>query len=146
MIVCPYKDLGRYAPIIPGLEEAMKAIAERTEWTTGVIPLSGGNRILAQEVTTSEAGSKSCEAHRKFLDVQYIVEGEEVVGWAPVDTLTPDGAFDEEKDCGFFSGPVDYMRIAEGYCYVVFPEDAHMPGVHLDKARNIKKMVIKLKV
>ena len=35
MIVCPYKDLGRYAPVIPGLEEAMKAIDAMTEWTPG---------------------------------------------------------------------------------------------------------------
>lgn len=146
MIVCPYKDLGRYAPIIPGLEEAMKAVAEMKEWTPGTIPLSDGNRILVQDVTTTEAGSKLCEAHQTYLDIQYIVEGEEVVGWAPLDTLTLEGEFNTEKDIGRYAGPVDYMRITEGNCYVVFPEDAHMPGVHLDKARNIKKLVFKLKV
>lgn len=146
MIVCPYKDLGRYAPIIPGLEEAMKAAAEMKAWTPGTIALSGGNRILVQDVTTKPAGSKLCEAHRKYLDIQYVVEGEEAVGWAPLETLTLDGEFNTEKDIGRYAGPVDYMRIREGYCYVVFPEDAHMPGVHLDKERTIKKLVFKLKV
>ena len=37
MIVCPFKDLGRYAPIIPGLEEAMNAVAAMTEWVPGTI-------------------------------------------------------------------------------------------------------------
>ena len=91
MIVCPYKDLGRYAPVIPGLEEAMKAIDAMTEWTPGTVPLSDGNRILVQEGVTKAKEEKLCEAHRKYLDVQYIVEGEETVGWAPLETLTLEG-------------------------------------------------------
>ena len=45
-----------------------------------------------------------------------------------------------------FVGHVDFMRIAEGYCYVAYPEDGHMPGVHLDTPKTYKKLVIKLKV
>ena len=146
MIVCPYKDLERYTPIIPGLEEAMKAIAAMEGWNPGTIPLSGGNRILVQEGTTKPASEKLCEAHQKYLDVQYIVEGEETVGWAPLETLTLDGEFNTAKDKGMYTGPVDYMRIAQGYCYVVYPEDAHMPGVHLDEPHALKKLVLKLKV
>ena len=146
MIVCPYKDLGRYAPVIPGLEEAMKAIDDMTEWTPGTVPLSDGNRILVQEGVTKAKEEKLCEAHRKYLDVQYIVEGEETVGWAPLETLTLEGEFNTEKDIGRYAGPVDCMRIGAGYCYVVFPEDAHMPGIHLDQPHAFKKMVMKLKV
>lgn len=146
MIVCPYKDLGRYAPVIPGLEEAMKAIDAITEWTPGTVPLSDGNRILVQEGVTKAKEEELCEAHRKYLDVQYIVEGEETVGWAPLETLTLEGEFNTEKDIGRYAGPVDCMRIGAGYCYVVFPEDAHMPGIHLDQPHAFKKMVMKLKV
>lgn len=145
MIVCPYKELGRYAAIIPGLQEAMDAIAAMEGWNVGTIPLSDGNRILVQEGTTRLAGNRS-EAHRNFLDIQYIVEGEETMGWAPVETLTPDGGYNDVKDVAFYNGDVDFMRIGAGYCYVVFPEDAHMPGVHLDQPHNYKKMVLKLKV
>lgn len=146
MIVCPWKDLERYAPIIPGLEEAMKAVAEITDWTPRTIPLSGSNKILVQEGVTKSAEGKLCEAHREYLDIQYLVEGEEVVGWAPLETLTLDGEFNTAKDKGMYAGPVDYMRIGTGYCYVVYPEDAHMPGVHLDAPHSIRKLVVKLKV
>ncbi len=146
MIVCPYKDLGRYAPIIPGLEEAMQAAAAMETWTVGTIPLSQGNRILVQEGQTKPAQGKLCEAHRDYLDIQYIVEGEETVGWAPLETLTLQGEFDTVKDKGMYAGDVDFMRIGQGYCYVVFPEDAHMPGVHLEEAKAYKKLVMKLKV
>lgn len=146
MIVCPFKDLNRYAPIIPGLEEALKAVAEITDWTPRTIPLSGENKILVQEGTTKSAEGKLTEAHREFLDIQYVVEGEELVGWAPLDALTLDGEFNTAKDKGMYAGPVDYVRISAGNCYVVYPEDAHMPSVHLDEPHNERKLVIKLKV
>jgi len=146
MIVCPFKELGRYAAIIPGLEEAMKAIHELTGLDPQTIPLSGGNRIMVQKYTTKDASEGKAEAHRQFLDIQYIVEGEEVVGWANVDTLTPDGDFLTDKDIGFYKGDVNCIRITAGNCYVVFPEDAHMPGIHLDEPHVCTKMVVKLKV
>lgn len=146
MIVCPFKELKRYASIIPGLEEAVAAVDAMTEWVPGTIQLSGGNKILVQEGQTKSAEGKLCEAHRQYLDIQYIVEGEETMGWAPLETLTLDGEFNTVKDKGMYAGKVDFMRIGQGYCYVVYPEDAHMPGVHLDEPHSFKKLVLKLKV
>ena len=146
MIVCPFKDIGRYAPIIPGLEEAVKAIAELTDLTPRTVPLSGGNKILIQEYTTKDGNAQKVEAHREFLALQYIFEGEELVGWAPLDTLTPADEYNPAKDKQMFTGHVDFMRIPAGYCYVVYPEDGHMPGSHLDTPKTSKKLIVKLKV
>lgn len=146
MIVCPWKDLGRYSAVIPGLEEAMQAVAEITDWTPRTIPLSGGNKILVQQSTTKDAATQQVETHRNFLDIQYLVKGEEVVGWAPTWSLTPAAEYNETKDKQMFTGDVDFLRIREGYCYVVYPEDGHMPGVHLDQPQTYTKLVIKLKV
>lgn len=146
MIVCPFNNLERYAPIIPGLHEALKAVAEITDWTPRTIPLSDGNKILVQQLTSKDAATQLVETHRNFLDIQYIAEGEELVGWAPTSTLTPAEEYNPVKDKQMYSGHVDFMRIGAGYCYVVWPEDAHMPGVHLDKPTTVKKLVLKLKV
>ena len=146
MIVCPWKDIGRYSAVIPGLEEAIKAAAELTDLTPRTIPLSGENKILVQENTTKPAEGQLLEAHREFLDIQYIVKGGETVGWAPVEKLTLSGEFNTVKDKGMYEGHCDFMDIAEGYCYVVFPEDAHMPGSHLEVPKEYTKLVVKLKV
>ena len=37
------------------------------------------------------------EAHREYLDVQYVLEGQDTIGWAPVDALTPVGEFDAAR-------------------------------------------------
>ena len=142
MIVCPWKEIGRYAAIIPGLEEAIVAVNALTDYTPRTVPLSGSNKILVQTGTTKPVGDS--EAHRKFLDIQYIVKGSEVMGWAPVEALTPADEFNETKDKGMYAGPVDCIRITEGNCYVVFPEDAHAPGAHLDTPTEYTKLVIKL--
>ena len=144
MIVCPIKDLGRYAAIIPGLEEALSVVNSLTDYTPRTIPLSGKNRILVQTNTTKPAGNS--EAHRKFLDIQCIVKGSETMGWADVATLTPVVDFNESSDAGGYSGPLEFMKINAGTCYVVFPEDAHKPGSHLCEPANFRKIVVKLKV
>ena len=114
MIVCPFKDLGRYAAVIPGLEEAVKAVSEIKSMEPATVPLSGSNKILVQQGTTKPAQGQLLEAHREFLDIQYIVKGRETVGWAPVETLTLDGEFITAKDKGMYSGHCDFMDIADG--------------------------------
>lgn len=146
MIVCPFKDLKRYAAVIPGLEEAMEAMAAVTDFTPRTIPLSGTNRVIIQSYSTKLPAEGRPEAHREFLDIQYVVQGEECVGWANVDTLTPDGDFVTDSDIGFYTGHVDLLRIGAGSCYVVFPEDAHMPGIAVAEPKPCIKMVVKLKV
>lgn len=146
MIVCPWKDLGRYAPVIPGLEEAMEVVAKLEDLTPRTVPLSGGNKILVQAGPTKPWEGAELEAHRNYLDIQYIVKGQEVVGWAPVETLTLSGEFNTAKDKGMYAGVNDTMLIREGYCYVVYPEDAHAPGKHIDQPGEFVKLVVKLKV
>ena len=146
MIVCPWKDIARYAPVIPGLEEAVAAVSALESFEPRTVPLSGANKILVQQGTTKAAEGQLLEAHREFLDIQYIVKGGETVGWAPLDTLTLSGEFNTAKDKSMYEGHCDFLDIAEGYCYVVFPEDAHMPGSHLEVPQEYTKLVIKLKV
>ena len=68
------------------------------------------------------------------------------MGWADLADCTLEGEFNEAKDVGKYSGSFEYMTINEGICYVAFPEDAHMPGRHLDVPNDFVKVVVKLKV
>lgn len=146
MIVCPWNELKRYAAVIPGLEEAVEAVNNLKSYEPATYPLSNGNRFMVQQGTTKPWQGALLEAHRDYLDIQYILEGQDTVGWAPVDTLTPEGEFNTQKDCGMYSGENAPMVIKAGYCYVVFPEDAHAPGKHLEQPNDYKKIVVKLKV
>ena len=145
MIICPWKDIKKYAPLLPGIEEAFDAVNALTEYEDKKnYPLSDGNRFFIAATTTK--APDLAEAHRNYLDIQYIVKGKEVVGYAPLDACKTEIEFSEEKDIGRYSGPFEYITINEGICYVAFPEDAHMPGRHLDVPNDFVKIVVKLKV
>ncbi len=145
MIICPWKDIKKYASLLPGIEEAFEAVNALTEYENKkTYPLSNGNKFFIAAQGTKEPDV--AEAHRKYLDIQYIVKGQEVVGWADLDACQPVVEFNEEKDIGMYSGPFSYITIPEGVCYVAFPEDAHMPGRHLDVPNDFVKVVVKLKV
>lgn len=145
MIVCAWKDIEKYAPLLPGIGEAVAAVNALTEYENGkTIPLSGENRFFMASQSTK--APDVAEAHRKYLDIQYIVKGQETVGWADLADCHLQGEFDEGKDIGMYDGPFSYMTIREGMCYVAFPEDAHMPGRHLDTPHDFVKIVVKLRV
>lgn len=146
MIVCPWKDLKRYAAVIPGLEEAMEKIDALRSWEPATYPLSNGKIIVQPQGTTKPWAEATLEAHREYLDVQYILEGQDTVGWAPVDTLTPTCEFNTEHDYCLYTGENTPVTVKAGYCYVVFPEDAHAPNTHLTAPNDYRKIVVKLKV
>ena len=144
MIVCPWKDIKKYAALLPGIDEAFDAVNALTDYEAKTYPLSNGNRFFVAAGTTK--APDLAEAHRQYLDIQYIVRGKEAMGWAALDTCTLEGEFNEAKDIGRYSGDFSFMTINEGMCYVAFPEDAHMPGRHLDIPNDFVKVVVKLKV
>ena len=102
MIVCPFSALTRYQAVLPGVEEAMALIAGLKTYETAAYPISNG-RVMVSSGTTMPTENAVFEAHRQYLDIQYLVKGHEVVGWAPLDTLTPVSPFDTDQDrllCG----------------------------------------------
>ena len=144
MIICPWKDIKKYASLLPGIEEAFDAVNALESYEAKTYPLANDNRFFVAVGTTKEPDV--AEAHRKYLDIQYIVKGKEVVGWADLNQCQIVGEFNEEKDIGMYEGPFEYITINEGICYVAFPEDAHMPGRHLEVPNDFVKVVVKLKV
>ena len=109
MILCPWKDILKYKSVLPGIEEAFEAVNNLTSLEPKAYPLSGGNRFFVAVGTTREPDL--AEAHRKYMDIQYIVKGQEVMGWAPLDACTPAGEFNVEGDCGMYSGDFRFITI-----------------------------------
>ena len=145
MIVCKLSDLSRYESVIPGLQEAVEMLNNLPSTEPATYPLSCG-KVIVQAGTTKPLEGALLEAHRQYLDIQYIMEGYDVVGWAKTEDLTPEGEFNVEKDAGMFSGTCTPVGVPAGSCYVVFPEDAHAPNCYLDAPCNYKKAVVKLKL
>ncbi|AQT69888.1 Toxin-antitoxin biofilm protein TabA [Anaerohalosphaera lusitana] len=88
------------------------------------------------------------EAHRRYLDIQLITAGAEVIGHAHVGDLAEIEAYDGERDVAFYEPSIDTgtINMQPGMFAMFYPHDAHMPGRTLDEAANVRKVVIKVRL
>lgn len=109
-----------------------------------------GNRLYAS-VATYETGSREerrFEAHKKYIDVQVLLEGEECIDVSLEKDLPTLEAYDEKKEVMFLKAPqhVASLPMKPGYFAVFYPPDTHRPGCHLLEKRRVRKIVMKVAV
>jgi YhcH/YjgK/YiaL family protein len=103
---------------------------------------------LVQSYTTKPVAQAAFEAHRKYIDIQLILSGEETLFWAPLQNLgTVTQPYVAEKDIAFFAPPPQCtpLNLVAGEFAIFFPEDAHAPGIQTSGARAVRKVVIKVR-
>ena len=123
-----------------------------TEMHHGKYPLDGDNLILQiNEVTTGPKEEKRPEVHGKYIDVQYMVRGQELIGFYP-DCGHGEVLEDllEENDVLFYKEREDVnelmLPMTDGCYAIFFPEDVHRPCCQMGSPEAIKKIVLKVKV
>jgi biofilm protein TabA len=102
--------------------------------------------------------SSNLEAHRKYIDIQFLLEGQEILGYAPLKGLTTAELYNPQKDIAFFNTPKDITKVIlePGLFCILFPDDAHLPGRcevspaggpcrQLAGPTNVRKVVIKIR-
>lgn len=145
MIICHWSEISRYEAVIPGLQEAINFVNALDHRIPGTYFLKNG-KVMLQKGTTHPLEGSRAEAHKKYLDIQLVLEGSEYCGWESIDELTLDGEFSEDKDVGFYVGTLKPVEITAGVCYVLYPEDGHAPCTHLTTPTEYTKLVIKLEL
>jgi biofilm protein TabA len=150
MILDMLTSRGRYGGMIPGFERALEYLSN-TDFTVlvdGKYTIDG-DRIYALVMTysTEPERERSFEAHRKYLDVQCILQGWEIIYWAPTEELSPMGEYSEEKDIVFLSGETRArLQLTSGSFAVFYPEDAHKPNCDWNGPQQNRKAVIKVRI
>ena len=87
------------------------------------------------------------EAHDRYIDIQYLFEGEEVLFWAPRASLSATKPYSESGDFTPLSGADGTgVVMVPGVFVVLFPWDGHMPGCALRAPVQVRKLVIKASV
>ena len=134
------------------LQQWSAAVAFLSENDLMTLPLgrheitADGVYAIVQEYETKDEAKY--EAHRKYIDIQCVVSGEEYIYVADLSKVSePVADFDNVKDIQFFSiacNPVKVLADKENYV-ILFPNDAHMPCMHVDgKTSHIRKIVVKV--
>ena len=86
------------------------------------------------------------ESHRKYIDIQYLLYGEERIGVGALSDMTEEVSANPEGDIWFHHGPLSEIRIGNGYFAVFFPQDAHAPCIAAEKPAPVRKVVVKVLV
>ena len=123
-----------------------KAKSEMLE--VGRYDLDGNNLFaLVQSYTGKEHCEGKWETHEKYIDLQYVLSGTEIIKCVDFTKLTLVGCYDESMDLAFYEDyKEDSLSVLESDMFgIYFPHDAHMPGLKVNN-EEINKIVFKIKV
>lgn len=96
---------------------------------------------------TSTSDNKKYESHRKYIDIQIILEGSEIISVKNTNNLSVCEEYDEDKDIIFYYGDNgNNILLEKDDALILLPEDGHMPGLYANEFNNLKvlKAVIKI--
>jgi biofilm protein TabA len=104
-----------------------------------------GDRLYAivQEYVTKPADQCVWEAHRRYIDVQYVVHGAERIGHAPLARSGERVPYDGERDVALYDPGTQFVTLTAGMLAIFGPDDVHSPGGAVDEPRSVRKVVIK---
>jgi biofilm protein TabA len=137
-----------YNSLHPLFEPAFRFLAgaDLRSFAPGRYPIDGERLFLSiDHVQGRGREAARLEAHRRYIDIQYTIAGDEEIGWMPLTSCGRiSGEFNEDKDIGFFDRrPTTWLAVPEGTFVVFFPHDAHAP---LAGRGAVKKAIMKVAV
>ncbi len=102
--------------------------------------------VMVSEYTTKLLSEARWEAHKKYADIQLLLSGEELIGYAPAMDGKIIQEYNPEKDIMFLDVSGEYIKLTPGRFAVFFPHDAHQPGITVNSRQQVKKIVIKVRI
>jgi len=150
MILDAIKNKDTYRQISPRLARALDycAAASVRDFAEKTVELDGKNLYaLYQAYTTAGLEGRESESHRRYIDLQYILEGEETIRVTPAPDMQTTKAYDPQKDIEFYEprNGTDLLLRAGDFT-VLFPQDAHLPKLAASAPAPVKKIVVKIRI
>ncbi|RYY40144.1 MAG: DUF386 family protein [Chitinophagaceae bacterium] len=114
------------------------------ELAPGKYPLAGDSVYVSVTYGPEKAlDSTKWEAHRRYIDLQYIIEGQEKMGVAALSGATETVAYNEAKDVANYAAEGRFYVADPTQFFIFFPRDAHRPNIRVVDG-NVRKLVVKI--
>lgn len=114
----------------------------------GKYDIADGVRVVVNAFTPKTPEAARWEAHKKYIDLQYLYEGDEIMGYLPIEQME-DSEYDAEKDvmhpAAKAGADVTEIKLNTGMFAFLEPRDAHRPSVKLHSEAS-KKLIFKIPV
>ena len=150
MIFDHLSNISLYQALSPDIYAGLEYLQQISpDIAPGTYQITPRVKAIVSEYETKVKNEVGFEAHRKNIDIQYLLKGEERIACMPIEKLTETEPYSEEKDAAFYAAEgvaAQTMTIGGGYFAIFFPQDGHMPQLCGDKPEMVKKVVVKVAV
>jgi len=146
LIIDSIENSNLYKGISESIEKALSYLSE-TDFSKmdGEYEIEGRDiYAIVNSYKTKDLKDGRLEGHRKYIDVQYMVNGSEKMGYAPLEDQKISTDYDGEKDFMFYEGDATFTEVKKGMFAIFYPTDLHMPGI--GSGNEVVKVVVKVKV
>ena len=148
MVIDKIENLRMYEQLHPLFAKTFDYLEETdfNQLTSGKHIIDGEDIFaLLQEYETKNATDCMLEGHQKYIDIQYVLNGEEIMGitsFANQNVLKP---YHVDHDIAFYDGEYSPVKVAKGNFTIFFPGDLHMPCLKVNSPALVKKVVVKIR-
>ncbi len=150
MIYDKIDNLKTYTCLSDDIRVALEYLRQVTpEVEKGVHEINPRVKAIVSEYTTKLVNENGYEAHRQYIDIQYLVRGAEKMCCLPLEYLEETTPYNGEGDAALYKEKTvcpQNLLLGNGYFAILFPQDGHMPGLCVDAPLPVKKIVIKVRI
>lgn len=151
MIYDHIPNIALYKGLSPNIALGLDFLKQmKPDTAVGTYQINHRVKVIVSEYETKTENEYGYEAHKKNIDIQYLLFGEERIACLPIERMVETEPYNEEKDAAFYSSDLNlqpsYLSLLPGYFAIFFPQDGHMPQLSVDKPMKVKKVVIKVEI
>ena len=147
MILDTFDRLSTYLPLLDGALSVIRALQKIISHPpeNGREKIDGERVFVIVQECEGKGNKAQLEAHRKYIDIQLVLSGEDIMGWKPLAECTnPIHTYNSETDIVFFTDePQTLLPVPEKHFAIFLPEDAHAP---LAGKGTVRKAIVKIAV
>lgn len=149
MIYDHINNISFYRGLSPDIAVGLDFLKQvQPDTDVGVYQINPRVKAIVSEYETKTVNECGYEVHRKNIDIQYLLLGEERIACLPIERLEETKPYSEENDAAFYAADLraQEMIIGNGYFAIFFPQDGHMPQLCIDEPVPVKKVVVKVRI
>ena len=151
MITDTIENAAQYENLSEAITKGLKILSDKNliNQPDGRYDVDGNNLFfLIQRYTTKPLEQGRLEAHQNYIDIQYVVSGQELIGYAPAPLLEIETPYGKDNDVVFYAknDKITNLKLDSGMFCIFYPVDAHMPCCQLNGPTDVHKIVVKIRV
>lgn len=148
MIYDNLKNINKYNVISKKVSDFLLGLTP--EIAAGRYEIDENTYVNIDVYTTRDFDNCKLEAHRNYIDIQMLLEGNERLDYIAAEGLKVSQEYDENRDIMFFETPdipLNSVQLTPYNFALIYPHEAHMPQInYANKAHCVKKAVVKIKI